>query len=363
MRRIRRFNTDGFPVDIAAEITGPKTMAVDAFRQWGLQASAMALQDAGSDRWLDARRVGVIVGSALADLATTERHFDPNQSSPHHKRWSHVSLAHEIALKANAYGPCLMINASFASGADAIGIASQKIRSGALDIVIAGGSEAPISPTIVAGFASLGALASAADNPRGAIRPFDKHRQGCGLGEGAAFLVLEERNHAVARGASILAELIGYGASMDAFHITQLPANGDGLRQAMHLALTEARIPPSAIAYLNAHGTGTDMNDRIETAATRDVFGDHAYRLPMSSTKPVTGHLLGAAGALEAVITILAMQSRLVPPTINWVTRDPDCDLDYIPNVAREMDIPIAMTNSMGFGGHNASLILKRDQV
>jgi len=363
MRRIRRFNTDGFPVDIAAEITGPKTMAVDAFRQWGLQASAMALQDAGSDRWLDARRVGVIVGSALADLATTERHFDPNQSSPHHKRWSHVSLAHEIALQANACGPCLMINASFASGADAIGIASQKIRSGALDIVIAGGSEAPISPTIVAGFASLGALASAADNPRGAIRPFDKHRQGCGLGEGAAFLVLEERNHAMARGASILAELIGYGASMDAFHITQLPANGDGLRQAMHLALTEARIPPSAIAYLNAHGTGTDMNDRIETAATRDVFGDHAYRLPMSSTKPVTGHLLGAAGALEAVITILAMQSRLVPPTINWVTRDPDCDLDYIPNVAREMDIPIAMTNSMGFGGHNASLILKRDQV
>jgi 3-oxoacyl-[acyl-carrier-protein] synthase II len=253
-----------------------------------------------------------------------------------------------------------MINSSFASGADAIGMAARRIRDGNLDSALAGGSEAPITPSIVAGFTSLGALSDGNDDPVRSIRPFDLHRRGCGLGEGAAFVLLEERELAIERGATILTEVIGYGSSMDAFHITQLPDNGDGLRRAMHLALDDAGIEPVAVDYLNAHGTGTDMNDRIETLVIRDVFG--ANDLPVSSTKAVTGHLLGAAGALEAVITILAMGANIAPPTINWSTRDPECDLDYIPNDARQLDITIAMTNSMGFGGHNASLIFAKGE-
>jgi 3-oxoacyl-[acyl-carrier-protein] synthase II len=253
-----------------------------------------------------------------------------------------------------------MVNSSFASGADAIGIAVRRIRDGNLDGALAGGSEAPITPSIVAGFTSLGALSDGNDDPARAIRPFDLHRRGCGLGEGAALVLLEERELAIERGSTILAEVIGYGSTMDAFHITQLPDNGDGLRRAMQLALDDAGIEPAAVDYLNAHGTGTDMNDRIETRVIRDVFGSNANDLPVSSTKAVTGHLLGAAGALEAVITILAMGANIAPPTINCSTHDPECDLDYIPNDARQLDITTAMTNSMGFGGHNASLIFAK---
>jgi 3-oxoacyl-[acyl-carrier-protein] synthase II len=190
-----------------------------------------------------------------------------------------------------------------------------------------------------------------------AIRPFDLDRNGCGLGEGAAFLLLEERDRAIARSATILAEVAGYGTSADAWHITQLPEDGDGLVRAMSLALDDAGVDPGGIGYINAHGTGTAMNDRVETRAIHDVFGQHAQRLGVSSTKPITGHMLGAAGAMEAVITIGALQRGMMPPTANWSTRDPDCDLDYVSEGPREADLKIAMSNSMGFGGHNAALV------
>lgn len=355
MRRIQQFDTEGFPVNIAAEIALDSDGDDDRYYEWGLMAADMAVRSARVEAWDDPRRVGVLVGTALGSLARIEAAWTSNKV----EAVFGSRLAHGISRKIGSHGPSLMINSSFASGADAIGIGVQKIRNDAVDIVIAGGSEAPITPTIVAGFASLGALADADKEPGQAIRPFDRNRHGCGLGEGAAFLVLEERDAALARGANIMAEVLGYGTAMDAFHITQLPPDGNGLRRAIHLAMSEANLGPEDIDYINAHGTGTDMNDRIETAVIKQVLGKYAYSTPMSSTKAVTGHLLGAAGALEAAITVMALQAQLAPPTINWSTRDPDCDLDYVPNVAREMDLKIVMTNSMGFGGHNASLILK----
>ena len=362
MRQIRRFDTDGFPVSIAAEIPELDFAAGDPYRELGLNAASMAMQDARADVSGDDDRTGVFVGSALGSISALEREVTscslPALTGP----WCGPSLAQEIAMDVGGRGVSLMVNSSFASGADAIGMAAQRIRDGLLDRALAGGSEAPITPSIVAGFTSLGALADNTGDPTQAIRPFDLNRRGCGLGEGAAFLMLEERDQAIGRGATILAELIGYGTTMDAFHITQLPDDGDGLTRAMLLALDDAGIGPPGVDYLNAHGTGTDMNDRIESLAIRRVFGRSADQMPVSSTKAVTGHLLGAAGALEAVITILAMRANSAPPTINWETPDPECDLDYLPNVARAMDIDIAMTNSMGFGGHNASLIFAKDQ-
>jgi 3-oxoacyl-[acyl-carrier-protein] synthase II len=354
MRDIQRFDASEFPVSIAAEIPGVIDSARDTYRQYGVVAATMAVRDADLRPGRNPERLGVIAGSALGSIAALERAAVTGSVL----RWGAQSLAWEIARSVGANGPSLMVNSSFASGVDAIGMAAWRIRDGRLDTVVAGGSEAPITPSILAGFASLGALADGGDGPGRAIRPFDGHRRGCGLGEGAAFVVLEEREQAIRRGATILAELIGYGSTMDAFHITQLPEDGDGLRRAMQLALADAGIPPPDVNYLNAHGTGTDMNDRIESLVIREVFGSLADRLPVSSTKAVTGHLLGAAGALEAVITILAMGANIAPPTINWTTPDPDCDIDCIPNVARPLDIAIAMTNSMGFGGHNASLVI-----
>jgi 3-oxoacyl-[acyl-carrier-protein] synthase II len=356
MRRIQRFDANAFPVGIAAEIPGYVDPGRDEYRDWGLAAASMALGESGLMPGLHTDRSGVVVGSALGNIARLERNIGTGSVIP----WSAPSLAQEISWRVGANGLSLMVNSSFASGADAIGIAVRRIRDGNLDGALAGGSEAPITPSIVAGFTSLGALSDGNDDPARAIRPFDLHRRGCGLGEGAALVLLEERELAIERGSTILAEVIGYGSTMDAFHITQLPDNGDGLRRAMQLALDDAGIEPAAVDYLNAHGTGTDMNDRIETRVIRDVFGSNANDLPVSSTKAVTGHLLGAAGALEAVITILAMGANIAPPTINWSTHDPECDLDYIPNDARQLDITTAMTNSMGFGGHNASLIFAK---
>ncbi|HWV34596.1 MAG TPA: beta-ketoacyl-[acyl-carrier-protein] synthase family protein [Thermomicrobiales bacterium] len=351
MHRIRHFDTDDFPVDIAAEIPEDLPSGTDRALVWGQTAVDEAVADAFPERMSHSPGGPVIVGSAFGRMG-----------SPGTARWMASTLAHEITARTGFAGPSLTIDSSFASGADAIGLGARRIREGMADIVLAGGIEAPITPLILAGFTSLGALAEADGDPATAIRPFDGLRRGCGLGEGAAFVVLEERQHAVRRGARILAEMRGYGTGIDAFHLTQLPEDGNGLRSAMIDALTDAGLLPSTVDYLNAHGTGTAMNDRIESAVIRDVFGDQASGLPLSSTKAVTGHLLGASGALEAVITILALASQIAPPTINWSMRDPDCDLDYIPNVARQIPMSIAMSNSMGFGGHAASLIVSRDK-
>lgn len=361
MRPIQRFDATGFPVGVAAEIPGNVQPDADPYRTWGKVASREAMIDAfGGDR-ADDTPVAVIVGSALGGMSAFESGVNAGYASVFLFPWSGPSLADEIAARIGGTASSIMINSSFVSGADAIGMGARRIREGLVDVVIAGASEAPITPLVVSGLSSLGALSDGAGDPAGAIRPFDRYRRGCGLGEGAAFLVLEERDHALARGANIHAELIGYGTAMDAFHITQLPNDGVGLRLAMSQAIADAGVSPVAVGYINAHGTGTDMNDRVETAVIRDVFGGHAWNVPVSSTKAVTGHLLGAAGALEAVITILALESHVAPPTINWSTRDPDCDLDYVPNQSRELRIDVAMSNSMGFGGHSAALIFATD--
>lgn len=362
MRTVRRFDARDFPVAIAAEVQLDGAPPEDPYYAWGRAAARMAVADAFDGKSPGRVDAPVFVGSALGGIAAYEAGIAATGSPRLSSMWRTPSLAQDIAVQEGLAGPGLMLNSSFASSADAIGIATQRIRDGTATMVLAGGSEAPITPLVLAGFSSLGALADGAGDPAGAIRPFDGLRCGCGLGEGAAFLLLEDREHAIARGATIRTEVMGYGTAVDAFHITQLPEDGEGLRMAMLGALSDAEVEPDAVGYINAHGTGTDMNDRVETAVIWDVFGERARSVPVSSTKAVTGHLLGAAGAMEAVITILALESRILPPTINWTTRAPECDLDYIPNEARRTEVSFAVSNSMGFGGHSASLVLARHE-
>ena len=348
MGPISRFDAEQHSVRIAAEVPLPLDDGDDPLLRWGTGAAAGAVASAG-EPITDGERAGVFVGTALASFAARERTG----------ALVHRDLASTLASAHGVRGPVLTLTSAFAAAADAIGIAAQRIRSGDLDVALAGGAESPVTPLVVAGFAAMGALSPSNDCPETAIRPFDRDRNGCGLGEGAAFLVLEARVRALARGATILAELAGYGTSADALHITQLPENGEGLVRAMTSALDDAGARPEDIGYINAHGTGTAMNDRVESRAIRHVFGPHASRVGVSSTKPITGHLLGAAGAIEAVITIGAVRRGMLPPTANWATRDPACDLDYIPDGPRESDLRLAMSNSMGFGGHNAVLVFR----
>jgi 3-oxoacyl-[acyl-carrier-protein] synthase II len=263
-----------------------------------------------------------------------------------------------VSMRLNAKGPNMATVSACASSAHAIGEAMRWIRDDMADVVYAGGCEAPVSRLSVAGFSAMGALSTRNDDPTAASRPFDLGRDGFVVGEGAAVLVLEEREHAVARGARILAEVAGYGATDDANHIVQPAPEGEGAARAMKLALADAGLTPPDIDYLNAHGTSTPLNEKFETQSIKGTFDESAYQLPISSTKSMTGHLLGAAGAMEAVISTLAIRDQIAPPTINYETPDPDCDLDYIPNTNRPLEIANVMSNSMGFGGHNVSLIL-----
>jgi 3-oxoacyl-[acyl-carrier-protein] synthase II len=266
----------------------------------------------------------------------------------------------QLSIRLGAKAVNYALVSACASGADSIGEAANIIRRGDAEIAVAGGTEAAITPISIAGFAAAKALTTANDDPARASKPFDARRDGFVLGEGAGILVLESEDHALARGATILGELAGYGATSDAFHITQPDENGEGATRAMRKALTDAGLVSDDIDYVNAHGTSTPMNDKLETLALKKVFGEYAYELPVSSTKSMTGHLLGAAGAVEAAVCILAMQNGIIPPTANYETPDPDCDLDYVPNVARSASLEAVMTNSLGFGGHNASLIFRK---
>lgn len=266
----------------------------------------------------------------------------------------------QLSIKLGARGVNYCLVSACASGADSIGEAANIIRRGDAEIALAGGAEAPITPICVAGFGAAKALTANNAEPARASRPFDATRDGFVLGEGAGVLLLESEEHALARGATILAELAGYGATSDAFHITQPDEKGEGAARAMARALEQAGIAPHEVGYLNAHGTSTPMNDKLETLAIKRAFGGHAERLAISSTKSALGHLLGAAGAVEAAISIMAMQHGVIPPTINYETPDPDCDLDYVPNAPRRAVIDAVMTNSLGFGGHNASLVFRR---
>jgi 3-oxoacyl-[acyl-carrier-protein] synthase II len=323
-----------------------------------LEQASLTIEDANADR------VGVLIGSGMGGAETLDAGMEtvltegPSRLSPFFMPMFLANMASgTVAIATGARGPNFAPVSACASSAHAIGEAAAIIRRGQADVMIAGGSEAPLARMVVAGFNAMGALSTRNDDPAAASRPFDAERDGFVLGEGGAALILESAEHAARRGAPVLAELTGYATTDDANHMVQPAPGGIGAARAMTLALDTAGLQPGDIDYINAHGTSTPLNEKFETQAIKAAFGDAAYRVPISSTKSMTGHLLGAAGALEAALAILAIRQNIVPPTINQTSPDADCDLDYVPNVARRADIRHVMSNSMGFGGHNVSLI------
>ena len=373
--RITRFDPTDFDAQIAGEVKGfdplqfvdkKDVKKLDAFIQFAIAASQFAIDDSGLKVGPEnASRVGVFIASGIGGFATIEREHSklleggPGRISPFFIPASIVNLAAgHVSIRFGAKGPNLATCTACSASAHALGEACEIIRRGDADAMIAGGSEAAITPMGVGGFAAMRALSTRNDEPERASRPFDAERDGFVIGEGSGVLVLEELGSALARGARIYAEIAGYGASADAFHITAPCEDGDGAVRAMQAAL--GGLDPSKVDYINAHGTSTPHNDRIETLAIKKCFGDHAPKIAISSTKSMTGHALGAAGALEGGITALAIHRQVVPPTINLEHPDPNCDLDYVPKVARAMSITYAMSNSFGFGGTNAVLLLKR---
>ncbi|MCX6003289.1 MAG: beta-ketoacyl-ACP synthase II [Chloroflexi bacterium] len=341
---------------------------MDRFTQFAVTASKQAIQHAKLQIDESNRdNIGVLVGSGIGGLITLSEQIKtmsekgPDKVSPFLVPMMISDMASaQISITLGARGANFCPTSACSSGSDAIGTAYEIIKRGDAVAMLAGGAEAPVTPIGVAGFNAARALSTRNDNPKQASRPFDAQRDGFVLGEGSAILILESLDYAKQRGVNILAEIIGYGASSDAYHITAPTEGGDGAIRAMKMALKKAKISPTDINYINAHGTSTPLNDKIETKAIKTVFGDYAYKVPVSSTKSMTGHLVGAAGAIEAAICILAMQNSIIPPTINYTTPDPDCDLDYVPNVARQANIKTAMSNAFGFGGHNSVLVIRK---
>lgn len=340
---------------------------MDRVQHLALAATGQALADANLEGYREGQRVGVVLGSgiggvgALVENATTMLERGAGRVSPFFvPMLLPDSAAGMIAITYGFRGPNMNIATACASANNAMGEAAQMIRRGAADVVITGGTEAALAPLIIAGFANMGALSARNDHPAGASRPFDKERDGFVPAEGAAILIFEEREHALARGARIYGEFLGYGSSADAYHISSPDENGEGAVMSMQWALEDAGLEPAAIDYINAHGTSTLLNDKTETLAIKRVFGEQAYGVPISSTKALHGHLLGAAGALEALLVMKAMQAHTIPGTYNYETPDPECDLDYVPNENRPGMINCVMSNSFGFGGHNATIILGR---
>jgi len=341
---------------------------MDRFTQLGMIATEEAIKDAGiTVNGEDPERVGVLVGSGVGGLETIEREKTnllqkgPGRVSPFLVPMliTDITSAH-IAIKYGFMGPNLSISTACATGNHAIGEAFKIIQRGEAEIMITGGTEAAITPLGLAGFCSMRALSTRNDEPHKASRPFDKERDGFVIGEGAGILVLEELERAKKRGAKIWAEIVGFGMSCDAYHITQPAEDGKGIRIAMERSLRDARVNLDEVDYINAHGTSTPLNDKVETKAIKDLFGKRAYDIPVSSTKSMTGHLLGATGGVEIIACVLALQNQMLPPTINYEFPDPECDLDYVPNESRKAKIDVAMSNSMGFGGHNATLVIRR---
>ncbi len=360
----------GFVKDFDASrfIDKKEIKRTDPFIQYALAASILAVEDSGLviDN-KNAERVAVIVGSGMGGLQSLELGNEilhskgPSRISPFHLPSTIANMATgRIAIRFGIKGPNLCIVTACGAGTNSIGNGYRLIRHGYADVVIAGGAEACITRLSLAGFGVMRALSKRNDSPESACRPFDKERDGFIMGEGAGILVLEEYRHAIERGASIYGEIIGYGESGDAFHIAAPSSDGEGAQLCMRTTLNDAKIKPCQVDYINAHGTSTVYNDIIETLAIKKVFEEHAYRLMISSTKSMTGHLIGATGAVEAIYTIMALKTGVIPPTINYRTPDPDCDLDYIPNTARQQSIQIAMSNSFGFGGTNGSLLFKK---
>ena len=376
IRRITKFDPSGHACQIAGEVADfdpadyiekKEIKKMDTFIHYAVAASQMAVDDAGFKVTPEnADRVGVYIGSGIGGLPAIEAFHKvllekgPDRVSPFFIPMVIINLASgQVSMRLGARGPNSCAVTACATGNHCIGDAFRLIERGDADVMIAGGAEAAITPLCVAGFASARALSTRNDQPERASRPFDKERDGFVLGEGAGVLVLEELELARRRGGRMYAEIVGYGMTADAYHITAPPEDGHGAVRCMRRALEDAALAPVAIEYVNAHATST-MADRIETSAVKQVFGDHARRLAVSSTKSMTGHLLGAAGGVEAVFSVLAIHRGILPPTINQEVPDPECDLDYVPNVARRAEVHTVLSNSFGFGGVNACLIFSR---
>jgi 3-oxoacyl-[acyl-carrier-protein] synthase II len=375
--RITRFDVTSFAAQIAAEVRGFDPLAyvdkkdvkkMDVFIQYAIAASQFAMEDSGLVITPgNAPQVGVFIGSGIGGFATIEREHSalldggPRRISPFFIPATIINLASgQVSIRFGAKGPNLATCTACSASAHALGESFEIIKRGDADVMISGGSEAAITPMSVGGFASLRALSTRNDEPARASRPFDRDRDGFIIGEGAGVLILEELDHARTRGARVYAEMVGYGVSADAHHITAPSEDGDGAVRAMAMALRKAGVEPSAVDYINAHGTSTPYNDKLETMAIKRCFGEHARRVAISSTKSMTGHLLGGAGGLEAGIAALAVHRQVAPPTINLDHADPECDLDYVPHVKREMPMTYALSNSFGFGGTNAALLFRR---
>ena len=374
---ITRFDTTDFAVKIAAEVKDfqaeefiDKKLAkhLDLFVQYAVAAANMALADSGYTIKPDAAtRVGVITGNGIGGLSTIEKYHKvclergPKRITPFFIPMVISNLsAGQISIINGAKGPNLSVTTACAAGTHAVGEAFRLISRGTCDVAITGGSESTVCPLAVGGFNSMKALSQRNDDPAGASRPFDKDRDGFIIAEGAGMLVIEELEHALARGADIYAEIVGYGLTGDGYHMAAPPEDGEGAARCMQMALDDAGLAPEDIDYINAHGTSTPLNDVCETRAIKTVFGEHAYKLAASSTKSMTGHMLGGAGGIESVFTALAISRQLMPPTINLENPDPECDLDYVPGEARRSEIRAALSNSFGFGGTNAVLAMKR---
>jgi 3-oxoacyl-[acyl-carrier-protein] synthase II len=375
--RITRFDVDNFQVQIAAEVKdfqasdffeAKKAKHLDLFVQYGLAASIEAVKDSGftvSDENCD--RVGVITGCGMGGLPTIEKYHKvaldrgPKRITPFFIPMVIPNMpSGHISMEIGSKGPNLTLTTACAAGTHAVGEAYRHIKYGECDVVVSGGAEAVICPLGVGGFSSMKALSTRNDDPAAASRPFDKDRDGFVMSEGAGMLILEELEHAKSRGAKIYAEVIGYGLSSDAYHIAAPPEDGEGGQRAMRMALRDSGLSLDEFDYVNAHGTSTPLNDRCETQAIKAVFGEHAHKLAVSSTKSMTGHMLGAAGGIESVFTALAINDQIAPPTINLKEPSPECDLDYVPNSARDLNIRAAISNSFGFGGTNAVVAMKR---
>lgn len=375
---IKRFDVSAFPVRFGGEVHGfdvnqyvsaKEARRMDDFMIYGVAAGMQAVADSGADfSKLDATRCGVICGAGIGGLATIEEEYgayletkSPKKISPFFVPATIINMiSGHLSIKYGLRGPNLGVVTACTTSTHALGLGMRTIQYGDADLMIAGGGE---MATCVCGLASFGqakALSTRNEAPQEASRPWDLNRDGFVLADGGGAVILEELEHARKRGANILAELIGFGMSGDAHHITAPPEDGEGARLAMANALADARLNPTDVQYLNAHATSTPLGDKAETLAIKRAFGDHAYKMAVSSTKSMTGHLLGAAGVVEAIFSILAIRDGVAPPTINYVTPDPDCDLDYVPNTARQMKIDVAVSNSFGFGGTNGTVVFRR---
>lgn len=377
IRKITSFDAGQFDAQIAGEVSdydplqyfsSKEARNLARFVQFASVASREAIQNAKLDiKSLDPDRFGVLIGSGIGSIETIEHEYKkylergPSRISPHFIPKIIINeAAGQVSIETGAKGPATCVATACSTATNAIGDAFRFIQYGDADIMIAGGTESATTELGVGGFCALKALSTRNDAPEKASRPFDLNRDGFVMAEGAGVAILESLEHAKKRGAPILAEVVGYGRTSDAFHITAPESSGTGAAKAMELAIKDAGLKPEDISYINAHGTSTELNDKVETLAIKTVFKDYAKKVPVSSTKSMTGHLLGAAGGVEFAASILAIRDNMIPPTINYETPDPNCDLDYVPNKARQASVVTAMSNSLGFGGHNASIIVKK---